>query len=196
MALAGLFVDDSAVMAAARWSDPAARGGTTWASAYPILPGRSVAVTAIWADLGASVECRLWFYARQTPRDRSAESLRTRCLLPRAGSLSGAGRAGRHPRMPTSDLQNKDNSHKSIINCPDDSREKTICKTPRMSSHALCLGGESVEEMGCRMLSHRQHADNSAEDISKLHIQVCFLMLAHVYLSLKTDQKQRDRNCA
>ena len=53
--------------AAARWSDPAARGGTTWASAYPILPPRSIAVTAFWADSGASVECCSRVYARQPP---------------------------------------------------------------------------------------------------------------------------------
>ena len=44
------------VKAAARWPDPAARDGKTWASACPILSRKSVAVTGIWADSGASVE--------------------------------------------------------------------------------------------------------------------------------------------
>lgn len=54
-------------MAAERWSDPAARGGTTWASAYPIVSPRSIAATAFWADSGASVESGDWIYARQAP---------------------------------------------------------------------------------------------------------------------------------
>lgn len=56
-----------AVRAAARWSDLAASGGTTCASAYPIFPGRSIGVTTIWADSGGSVENVDWIYARQAP---------------------------------------------------------------------------------------------------------------------------------
>ena len=42
-------------------------GSPTWASACPILPGRTIAVTAVWADSGAYVECCPWIYARQAP---------------------------------------------------------------------------------------------------------------------------------
>lgn len=67
----GLLPATHVVMAAARWSDPAAKDEKTWASACPILPLRSIAVTTIWADLRASVECRPWFYVRQAPRSLS-----------------------------------------------------------------------------------------------------------------------------
>jgi len=53
------------VTAAARWSDPAARDGRTWASAWPSLSPRSIAVTGIWANSGASVESR-WADLRAT----------------------------------------------------------------------------------------------------------------------------------
>ena len=58
-----------AVMAAARCSDPAARGGTTWASACPIFHLSPIAVTGIWADSGASVESCAAIYARQAPSE-------------------------------------------------------------------------------------------------------------------------------
>ena len=38
--------------AAARWSDPVARGRMTETSEHPIAEPRSIAVTAIWADSG------------------------------------------------------------------------------------------------------------------------------------------------
>jgi hypothetical protein len=62
-----------AARAAARWSAPAARDGTTWASACPILTTRSIAVTAIWADLRASVERLGAIYAQQAPSPAACE---------------------------------------------------------------------------------------------------------------------------
>lgn len=44
------------VSAAARWPDPAARGGRTWASACSILHRRSIAITTILEDSGACIE--------------------------------------------------------------------------------------------------------------------------------------------
>jgi hypothetical protein len=56
---------------AAGWSDPAAKGARPWASACPILLGRSIAVTAIWEDLGSLAERALMIYVQQALSWRS-----------------------------------------------------------------------------------------------------------------------------
>jgi hypothetical protein len=79
-------------MAAAGTSGRAARDGMSWGFAYPILSLRSIPVTGIWADSGASVERggdrRGAGYAQQAPSNPTQGAGH---LLPQSQAQATAG---------------------------------------------------------------------------------------------------------
>ena len=83
-------------MAPAGLSAPAASDGRTRACACPILLARSIAVTGIWADSGASVERLHAIYARQAPGGQQSFEVQLSCKFQPDHLMSmGTTRRGR-----------------------------------------------------------------------------------------------------